>query len=125
MQDAPPPAAQVASPAPAPLKPSVCAATESGYLPLSDTLRIYAGWLLAFLFVIFAAGSYQYLRALPLENELLSDWVTSQLVLNVAATTFTFLLLSSLHRALGKSVWLGILCTAIGFALIVLFRANI
>lgn len=94
------------------------------YHSLVDTLRLYAGWLLACLAVIFALGSYQTVRALPYEFDLLHEWVESAVILRVAFMTFIFLLLSSVHRLLGGGVWRGTLLTIVGFAAIALFMAN-
>ena len=94
------------------------------YHPLLDTLRLYAGWLLACLSMIFALGSYQELRRLPLSIPIVNDWVESPMILQVAFMTFLFLLLSSIHRAAGRGLWKGVTLTIIGFFLLVLFRAN-
>ena len=97
---------------------------SSDYHPLLDTLRLYAGWLLACLFVVYALGSYQETRSLPYTFSILNEWVESPLILQVTFVTFVFLILSSVYRLLGKGVWKSVLLTIIGFALIVIFRAN-
>jgi hypothetical protein len=97
---------------------------EKDYYPLSDTLRIYAGWLTAILFLVYALGSYQQLRNLPFRLDVLDEWVESPLLLRVTFVCFIYLALSSLHRALGRGIWKGILLAAIGFVLLVAFMAN-
>lgn len=88
-------------------------AKPAEYYPLSDTLRLYAGWLLAWYFVIYAFGAYQFTRALPLQVPILEDLFYSPVVLHFAAVAFIYLLLSSVHRLLGKSILLGmVLCVA-------------
>ncbi len=111
-------ATDASSPAP------VLALPAPGYHPLIDTLRLYAGWLLAILFLIYAAGSYQLLKKLPVHSELLHEWITSSLILHVTAVTFLFLMLSSLHRAMGRGLWKGLILMLLGFGLLVLFRLN-
>ena len=98
--------------------------TAPDYHPLLDTLRLYAGWLLACLLTIFALGSYQQLRHLPLHLSILDEWMDSPLILQVTFITFLFLLLSSVHRAIGRGVWKGLALTALGFFLLVIFRVN-
>ena len=99
--------------------------SETEYYPIVDTLRLYAGWLLAFLAVIFAAGSYQHLRILPFEASIIDEWSESGLLLQVTFLTFLFLLFSEIHRALGRGLWKGLFLTMIGFVLFVAFRVNV
>lgn len=98
--------------------------SDQEYHPLIDTLRLYAGWLLACLFAVYALGIFQKLRALPWDIGILDEWVDSPLILHVTFTTFVFLLLSTVHRMLGRGLWKGIALTGVGFLLIVVFRAN-
>ncbi|MBI2635865.1 hypothetical protein HYW84_00890 [Candidatus Peregrinibacteria bacterium] len=97
---------------------------EKDYHPLTETLRLYAGWLVACLFAIYAAGSYQHIRQLPFRISTLDEWIASPVILQTSLAAFLFLMLGSVHQAAGKGVWKGIGLTAIGFALLVVFRAN-
>lgn len=99
-------------------------AKHSSYHRLSDTLRLYAGWLLAWYFLIFAVGSYQRLRPLPFRSAFLDRLIDSRLVLEVAVGTFLFLLLTGMHRVLGRGVLLGTALTLVGVAMFLLFVAN-
>lgn len=94
----------------------------SEYHPLLNTLRLYAGWLLACLLVIYTFGSYQQLRALPFRFSILDEWMDSPMILNVTFVTFSFLLLSSVHQAMGRGFWRGVALAVIGFELLVIFR---
>ena len=94
------------------------------YHPLLDTLRLYAGWLLACLSAVFAVGSYQQLRSFPYRLSILDEWVQSPLIRQATFLTFLFLLLSSMHRLVGGGVWKGAGLGAMGFALLVVFRVN-
>lgn len=98
--------------------------SHSGYHPLLDTLRLYAGWLLTCLTVVFAFGSYQALRTLPVSNPLLAEWVESPMIRNVAALCFLFLLLSSIHRRMRGGLWTGVTLACSGFAALAFFMAN-
>lgn len=97
--------------------------SHSEYHPLLDTLRLYAGWLLACLSAVFAVGSYQALRTLPVSNPLLAEWVESELIRNVTALCFLCLLLSSVHRRLRGGLWTGVALTLVGFAALAYFMA--
>ncbi len=97
---------------------------DRDYHPLFVTLRLYAGWLLACLAVIYALGAYQQLRSLPVHFSILDEWTTSPMILNVTFTTFLFLLLSKIHELLGRGVWKGIGLAIVGFVGIAFFMAN-
>lgn len=97
---------------------------DTQYHPLIDTLRLYAGWLLACLSAVYIAGSYQELRHLPFHLDILKEWVDSATILQVTVTTFVFLLLSAVHRAVGKGVWRGVALAVLGFLALVIFKAN-
>lgn len=82
------------------------------YAPLMDTLRLYAGWLLAWYAVLFLLAGQHALGRLPLQWEWVHSLAASPLVLRFAFGTFLFLLLSTLHRTLrgrtGSGVVFGI-----------------
>ena len=92
------------------------------YHALLSTFRLYAGWLLACLLAVFAAGSYQQLRSLPVRFPILDEWMDSAMLRDVLLVTFLFLLLSSMHQLLRGGFWKGILLTAGGFALMVIWQ---
>ncbi|MFA6522967.1 MAG: hypothetical protein WCS85_01200 [Candidatus Peribacteraceae bacterium] len=94
------------------------------YYPLLDTLRLYAGWLLAWYFVIEALGSYQYLRRLPFQLSALDGLFRSLLVIRLSAAAFLFLLLSTVHCMLGRGIAKGIILTLVGIVLLGVFVAN-
>lgn len=97
---------------------------EKDYHPLTETLRLYAGWLIVCLFAIYAAGSYQQLRQLPFRISILDEWIASPVILQITLTAFLFLMLGSVHQAAGRGAWKGMGLAAIGFALMIVFRAN-
>ena len=95
------------------------------YHPLIDTLRLYAGWLLACLFVIYAVGGYQQLRQFPFRLSILDEWTASPMILSVTLVTFLFLLLSSVHRVMGRGFWKGLALAVMGFGVMVGFRIGV
>lgn len=108
------------NPAPAPMPVS----ESPDYVPLSDTFRLYAGWLLAWYVIVYLLGSYQYTKRLPFEIPFLEGLFLSPLVLKFAFGTFLFLMLSSLHRAMGRGLWKGLLLSVVWIGLMVLFVVN-
>lgn len=97
---------------------------QSEYHPLISTLRLYAGWLLACLFVAYTFGSYQQIRELPFRLAILDEWMDSDMILNAALVTFLFMLLSSVHQLVGRGFWKGLALVIVGFVLLVVFRMN-
>ena len=77
-------------------EPSVSVSQESLYFPIIDTLRLYAGWLLAWYAIIYGLGSYQASRTLPFEIPYLMGIYYSPLVLSFTLGAFLFLLFTSL-----------------------------
>lgn len=95
------PAPPTAKPQPAvPTTPSLLApaVAEPQYAPLTDTVRLFAGWLLAWYGIVYLLGSYQREYALPYELGFVDNMFTSTLVLRFAFGTFLFLFLSTLFR---------------------------
>ncbi|MFH0770632.1 MAG: hypothetical protein V1926_04615 [Candidatus Peregrinibacteria bacterium] len=104
-----------------PLRPDPSAKT---YMPLIDTIRLYAGWLLAGYFLTYALGSYQWTKPLPFEIPFVLAFVVSPLVLSFSLAAFLFLLVTELYRATGKQKLLGVLFTLLGIATFALYRLN-
>src|SRR3989344_9162604 len=71
------------------------------YVPLMDTVRIFAGWLLAWYAVVFVLGSLQLDRKISEDLPFVQALFQSPLVLRFSCATFLVLLLSSLHRWMG------------------------
>jgi hypothetical protein len=114
-----------------PPKPAKASAPEANlieedphYIPLVDTFRLYAGWLLAWYSLVYLLGSYQYLKGLPFEIPFLEGLFLSPLVLKFAFGTFLFLLVSSVHRAMGRGIWKGVFLTIVWLVLVTLFSLN-
>ena len=98
--------------------------TEVKYFPLMDTLRLYAGWLLSWYFLIFAFGSYDYTRELPFDIPLVSGLFQSPVIITFALGAFLFLMLTSLHRALHRGIGGRLALTAVWFVVMGMYRMN-
>ena len=99
--------------------------TEPQYYPIVDTLRLYAGWLLAWYALVYAFGYYTTTRELPFEIPYLNGIYYSPLVLSFTAGSFLFLLVTSIHRLAGRGFVRGLLLGTIGIAAFVLYRVNV
>lgn len=100
--------------------PSVAA-----YFPLIDTLRLYAGWLLAWYFLVYALGSFKYTRSVPFDIPFLEGLFLSPLVLSFTLAAWLFLLLTGIwkHR---EGTWKsGVLYIIIGIGVFLLYRMNV
>lgn len=97
------------------------------YYPFSETLQLYAGWLLAWYCIVYALGSYQYTREvsfhIPFIEALLPPF--SPVVLTFTLAAFLFLLFSSIHRGLGGGKPKAFLLTVIAVAAFSLYRLNV
>lgn len=86
------------------------------YAPLHETLRVFAGWLLAWYGVIYALGFLEQSGKLP-ELPFVRELFESRLVLQFTFGTFLFLALSNVHRWLGGGTLKGF---ALGIAYVAL-----
>jgi hypothetical protein len=87
------------------------------YAPLHETLRVFAGWLLAWYGVIYALGFLEQsgkLRELPFVRELFE----SRLVLQFTFGTFLVLAMSNVHRWLGGGTLKGFVLAVASVALL-------
>lgn len=100
-------------------------ASRAPYYPLIDTLRLYAGWLLAWYGLIFAMGAYQHRGVLPFESQLVAGLAASPVVLATAGGVFLFLMLSSIHKAIPGGILKGLLLSFIGVVAEIWFVVNI
>lgn len=100
-------------------------AEERAYVPLVDTLRLFAGWLLAWYGLVFLLGDFQMHGHLPADLPLVEALFTSSIVLRFTFGTFLFLLLTSIHSWLGRGIGKGLILTVIGAFAFVLFHVNV
>lgn len=116
-----PVAAPKKTPEPATTKP--IAAT--GYHSLTTTLRLYAGWLLAWYGLFVAVGYYATVRALPWDIPFVQAFYVSPLIFSFTVAIFLFLLLSEIHRHFKGRLILGTLLTLLGTGLFVFIRSSL
>ena len=106
-------------------KREVPADTEHVYFPLLETLRLYAGWLLAWYCLVYAIGSYQFMKELPFRLPYAESLFLSPLVLSFTFAAYLFLLLSGVYRNTGKKRIIAFFLFLIGIAVFVLYRMNV
>lgn len=107
-------------------KPKVQAQkSDVAYLPLFETMRLYAGWLLAWYALIYIIGAYQFSKSLPFRIPYAESLFLSPLVLSFTFAAFLFLMLSSVYKVLGRKKIVGFLLTVIGIATFLLYRMNV
>ncbi len=90
---------------------------EQGYLPLSQTLRLYAGWLLAWYGLVYLMGSLQQGGLVPWAPEFIGNLYRSPLTLHFTFATYIFLLCGTVHRGMGGGVLKAVLLTLAGIIL--------
>lgn len=101
------------------------AASKRAYHPLSDTLAIYAGWLLAWYVGIVSLTELAVLRSVDIFPDFFHEIVGSSSLFLAAFACFLFLLCRALHTLTGKRTLAGFLITVIGVAVFVLYYLNI
>lgn len=100
-------------------------AEETAYIPLVETLRLFAGWLLAWYGVVYLLGDLSMQQKMPIYVPYLEALFTSDLVLRFTFGTFLFLLFTTLHRVFGRGIGKGIALTILGVGLFIVFHLNV
>ncbi len=98
---------------------------ERLYFPLLDTIRLYAGWLMAWYLIIYALGYYQQSRGLPYSLSYIENLYQSPMVFSFTLAAFLFLLFTSIHRALKGGRFVGIVLTLLAIGAFLLYRKNV
>lgn len=97
------------------------------YYPFIDTLRLYAGWLLAWYCLVYAIGGYQYNKRIflhvPYVEALLPPF--SSIVFSFTLASFLFLLLTSIHKIMGGTKLRTFGLVLLGVAAFALYRINV
>ncbi len=99
-------------------------AETTAYVPFVETLRLFAGWLLAWYGMVYLLGDLTVQQKMPVYIPYLNALFESDLVLRFTFGTFLFLLLTTIHKAIGGGVGKGIAVTIVGVAVFVLFHLN-
>lgn len=97
---------------------------KGDYVPLVDTLQLFAGWLLAWYGVVYALGALRLSGKLGFDIPFLESLFESPLVLRFAFGTFLFLLLSNVHQWLGRGAGKAIGLGALWLLLLLAFSVN-
>jgi len=103
-------------------KSKPAAEEEASYLPLIETLRLFAGWLLAWYGLVYLLGGLQMKRNLSADIPFIAALFSSSLVLRFSFATFLFLLLTTVHAWIGKGIAKGIVLTLVGILLMTGFH---
>ncbi len=99
-------------------------ALPSNYHPLVSTLRLYAGWLLAWYGLFVALGYYTHVRQLPWLLPFVEAFFISPLIFSVIVAIFLFLVLGSIHRTI-HGRWISrIISAAVGIGAFVGVRMS-
>lgn len=98
---------------------------ETVYIPLLQTIRLFAGWLMAWYGIIYLAGTYRGDGRLPYDIPLIQSLASSDLVLRFSFAVFLFLLLSDVYAWTGKKAVFGVLITIVGIAMMWMFHVNV
>jgi hypothetical protein len=99
--------------------------TPIAYIPMTQTLRLFAGWLMAWYGIIYLAGTYRADGRLPYDIPLIQSLASSELVLRFSFAVFLFLLLTDIHKWTGKNATIGVLLGIIGIGLMWVFHINV
>lgn len=99
-------------------------ATTKLYFPITDTFRLYAGWLLAGYFVAYILGQYQLTKPLPFQIPYVLAFLYSPLILSFTLAAFLYLLITSIHKQIKGGFWSGVLLSILAIGAFVLFRIN-
>lgn len=111
----PPP---VVPPAPAHSRQEPPAERSEEFLPVSGTLRLYAGWLLAWYACVYLLGSLRQAGLAPWVPAFVENLFQSPLTLHFTFATFLFLLGGTVHRRLGGGALKGLVLLLAGCALL-------
>lgn len=95
------------------------------YFPILETLRLYAGWLLAWYSLVYAIGGYQFTKDLPIHIPYAESLFLSPLVLSFTFAAYLFLLLTSIYTYSNISKKSGVALSIVGITLFILYRINI
>lgn len=100
------------------------AVIDMEYAPLQDTLRLFAGWLLAWYGLVYAIGGLRAEQSITADIPVIDALFQSPLLLRLTFGTFLFLIVSSIHAWTGRGITKGIVLTLIWAVVMVGFVLN-
>lgn len=110
---------------PAPQAETKIETAAKTYAPIASTLRLYAGWLLAWYGFFVAFGYYATVRALPWDIPFVRAFYVSPLIFSFTVAIFLFLLLSKIHRATHGRLISGIFLSVVGVVVFFAVRLSL
>ena len=110
---------------PAKKGPAATAEVTHSYVPLTDTLRLFAGWLLAWYGLVYLLGAMKLENRIPFDIPFVDGLFFSPLILRLAFGTYLFLLLTTIHKAMGRGTGKGIVLTLAGVLMFTFFHVNV
>ncbi|MBP9773533.1 MAG: hypothetical protein KBD00_02785 [Candidatus Peribacteraceae bacterium] len=116
---------QVSSGSPEKSAPLETSNLATKYASLFSTLRLYAGWLLAWYGLFVACGYYTNVRMLPVDIPAAEGFFYSPLILSFILAIFLYLILHSIHRAMSGKFILGGALSVVGIGLFFVLRMNL
>lgn len=108
------------SPSQSPLSPPL-----KKYFSLLSTLRLYAGWLLAWYGLFVALGYYSTVRVVPFDIPFVMSFYSSPLIYSVTVAVFLFLLCTAIHKAISGRTASGLMLTIGGIAAFVALKVSV
>jgi hypothetical protein len=106
---------------PEPPKPHIPPAASApipprSYHPLFATLRLYAGWLLAWYGLFVAIGYYATVRMFSFDIPFIQGFFVSPLIFSFIVAIFLFLMLGTVQRAIHGTMISGMVLSILGIA---------
>ncbi len=94
------------------------------YFHLADTLRLYAGWLLAGYLAVYFLGFYKLTKPISIDIPYVLAFLYSPLILSFTLACFLFLILTSVNKIIKGRALSGVILTVVGVGVFVFYRAN-
>ncbi len=94
----------------------VASALDRSYHPITATLRLYSGWLLAWYGLFVAIGDYANVGAMPWDIPFVQAFFVSPLIFSFIVAIFLFLLLGAVQKAMHGRMISGIALSVLGIA---------
>ena len=99
--------------------------SDSEYYPFSDTIRLYAGWLLAWYGLVYILGWFQSTRSMEPAIPFVYGLLYSPLVLTCTLVAFLYLLFHSLQRTINRGYLSGTFLLLIAIVVFGLYRIHV
>ncbi len=96
----------------------------SRYAPLTDTLRLYSGWLLAWYSLFVALGYYVNQRNLPYDIPFVQAFFISPLIFSFTVAIFLFLLTTTIIRIFKANIVTSIVIAMLAISAFVVTRIS-